>query len=243
MPRRRSRRRYRRRRNKKSNAIVMGGDKEVIKTGKAKYKSIVYRGIGIPSTYFTKLKYTVQYNAGSVGSPFIEYLFRMNSVFDPEFALGGGQPMYYDQITAMYRSYCVFGSGINLTFTQKTNTTEAAFIKCGVYPIETSNSASGVSEAIERDNCVYAQLGPNTGDQGIVNMNAFAKPYAVLGRGKFEKEDDTMCALVSSNPVQQCLWHVFLGTNDGLTSVNAYIEITLTYYVKFFDRIDVERST
>lgn len=220
--------------------VQVKGDKEVVNTGQAKKDSVVYRGIGIPNQFFTKLKYNQTFSI--TATPYLETLIRSNSVFDPVYALGGGQPMYLDEFAQLYNRYTVYASSITLTFIQRTAQTEASYVKVGVYPLVDTSTAGSVSEATERDNCIYAQLGPNTGDQGIVNMNAYGKIYKIAGRDKTEAGDDTMSATVTADPAISPLWHIFTGTLDGITDVNVYVDMTITYYVKFYDRLSVGRS-
>lgn len=227
-------------RRRKESIVQVRGDKEVVKTGQTREDTVVYRGIGIPNQFFTKLKYNQTFTVSTF--PYLETLIRSNSVFDPVFALGGGQPMYLDEFSLLYSRYTVYASSITLTFINRTNTTEAAFIKVGVYPLTDSSTSSTVAEATERDNCIYAQLGPNTGDQGIVTMNAYAKIYKIAGKDKSQSGDDTMSALVTADPAISPLWHIFVGTLDGITNVNVHIDMTITYYVKFYDRLNVSRS-
>lgn len=241
MPRRYRKKKYRRRYNKRKDHTQTKGDKEVINTGRPKRDVIMYKGIGIPNVFFTKLKYslTLQFNS----SAYQEALIRMNNINDPVYALGGGQPMYYDELAALYTYYTVYGASATITFINKTNTTEAAFTKVGIYPLNTSTTAASIGEATERDYCTYAQLGPNTGDQGIITMSSYAKPYQVIGRDKDEAGDDTMTGtFAGSGPVQEPLWHIFAGTLDLTTTANVYADCVFTFYVKAFDRIAVARS-
>jgi len=225
---------------KVQNVVHSSGDKEVTHTGKSKTDSVVYRGIGIPGVFYTKVKYSDTYSFTT--SPYQEHLMRMNSIFDPDYSFGGSQPMYYDELSLLYQNYVVLGCDISATFINKANTTEAAYAKVGIYPLGISTTASGLEHATERDNCTFAQLGPNTGDQGIISMNCYSKPYQVLGLNKSLAQDDTMSANFSANPSTDCLWHIFGGSLDGLTNVNIYIDIVITYYIKCYERNAIQRS-
>jgi len=241
MPRRYRKRKGRKRYNRRKNFAKTQADKEIVKTGRPKKDVILYKGIGIPNQFFTKLKYNVTFEMDLY--PYEEVLIRMNNINDPVYALGGGQPMYFDQLALLYSNYTVYGCSATLTFINKTNTTESAFTKVGIYPLNDSTTAANVAEATERDYCTYAQLGPNTGDQGIITMSSYAKPYQVVGRDKDEAGDDTMTGtFAGSGPVQEPLWHIFAGTIDGTANTNVYVDCTFVFYVKAFDRIRVASS-
>lgn len=236
MPRRRNRRRRRRRRQQ---VVRTKSDQEVVSTGKARQKALIYRGIGIPSIYCCKLKYSFTTNANS---SFSDLIVRGNGAYDPEVALGGGQPMYWDQLASLYQRYTALSSSIAVTFVNKSGSGEASFTKVGAYPIGTQTSPLTLQEATERDNCKYAQLGPNTGDQGIITLNHYAKATAVLGKARDENTDDVLSSDISTTPARPWYWHIFAGSLDATTAVNVYIDVTVTYYIKFYDRREVARS-
>lgn len=230
----------RKRKMKNKNKINLKGDKEVNKTGQARKQAVIYRGIGIPAEFYTKLKYaqTIAFNT----FPFQEHLFRLNSVFDPDWTGGGGQPMYLDEFSLLYSKYCVHACDIQLTFVNKTASTEAAYQKVGVYALADTNLSTSINQAIERDNCVFGQLGPNTGDQGILNMSMFGKINNFLGLPKDENNDNDISAYTSSDPNLVPYAHVWCGSLDNATVSNVYCTVTMTFYVKFFNRINVGRS-
>lgn len=220
--------------------ISTGGDKEVIKTGQIGKQSVVYRGIGLPAEFYTKLKYNVNLTFNTF--PYEEILFRMGSIFDPEFAFGGDKPMYTDQFFTLYRKFNVNACDIKMSFINKSATGETSYQRVGCYPLGQTAFATGIQEAVERDNGVYSTLGPNTGDQGIVNMSLYGKIHKLLGLPKDEAQDDSLSGTTSSNPTVGAYAHIYCGSLDGLTTSNVYCTVTLTYYVRFYDRIPVVRS-
>lgn len=239
MPRRKKN--YRRKNYRKKKTFVQNKEsKEITNTGKPKTSIILYKGIGIPSIYCCKLKYSehLSFTSGAYN----DFIIRGNGPYDPKFAAFGGQPMYWDQLTALYNRYTAISSSVAVTFVNKTSTGEASFTKVGIYPLGDSTTAMDINTATERDNCKYSQLGPNSGDQGIITIDHYAKATAILGKAKDENTDDILSADISSVPARQWFWHIFAGTLDQLTATNVYIDVTVTYYVKFFNRKEVSRS-
>lgn len=57
----------------------------------------------------------------AAGSP-STYGFRANSMYDPNYSGGGHQPMYYDQMSAIYTKYQVIASFIEVTLDQTDST-------------------------------------------------------------------------------------------------------------------------
>lgn len=238
MPRKRiTRNRKRNYRRKKKIYPYSNDDKEVIHTGKSTNQSVVYRGIGIPPVFYTKLKYNETF---AVSSIFGEYLMNGNSIYDPDRTGVGHQPMYADQFADLYRKYHVTACSINLSFINRTSTGDVGitpFGTVGVYALTSASASVDLTDATERDNCSYSAIGPSTGDQGIMNMSQYKRTSEVVGKNTLD--DDLIGATGNSgtNPALPWIWHIFYGSSDKSDSLQLYINVTLTYYVRFFDRI------
>lgn len=235
-PKRRRRRRVVKVANKSSE------DKEIIRTGRPNNRPLIYRGIGIPPIFMTKLKYN---ETVPVSSAFGEYLFNGNSIYDPNRTSTGHQPMYQDEFAALYRKYAVSASKIQVSFVNRKAAGEIGitpFGTVGVYPHTSSTTSVDLTDATERDNCTYASIGPNTGDQGIINMTQYSKTRQVVGKGI---DDDDLIGNTGNsgnNPALPWNWHLFYGSLDATDNLELYITVTITYYIKFFDRIKVGGS-
>lgn len=240
MPRTRTKNRRRYRRRTRNVKTTDKQDGEIMMTGKVNMRPVIYRGIGIPPAFYTKLKFN--YNQQFTGSPITDFIIRANGPFDPLFAIGGLQPMYYDEFAALYNRYCVLASEIQVSFVNGTSAGQAAYQKVCVYPIADSFGAANITVATERDNCKYAICGPSNGDQGVMNIRHYAKTTAVVGKAHSEAQDDVLSASVISLPSREWYWHVVAGTLDGITGQNIFMDITITYYIKFYDREDVGQS-
>lgn len=232
----------RRRRYQKKQMVMVRGkvDNEITNTGKTNMKPLLYRGIGIPPAFYTKIKFN--YDQLNNTSTLSDLVVRGNGAYDPLFAVGGLQPMYYDQLTALYERYCVLASEITATFVNQSNVGTGSFQKVGIYALTDSSGPANLSEATERDNCKYAHLGPANGDQGIITINHYAKTTDVVGKANSESQDDILSALNIAVPSRQWFWHVFAGTLDGSTNQSVHVDITVTYYIKFYDRFEVAQS-
>jgi len=78
---------------------------------------------GFPARKRLTLRYStfevLQYNAGA---QFAQLDFRANSLYDPEYAVGGHQPMGFDQWMKFYKNYTVLRSRIKIASSPSTNT-------------------------------------------------------------------------------------------------------------------------
>lgn len=96
----------------------------LITTGTNPSNHSVFRGIGFPDRLTANLVYSesiiLDPSAGTP-CPFSSYL--LTSLFDPQNALGGGQPTYHDQFSAVYSRYIVNGAKITVSFSMTQSTT------------------------------------------------------------------------------------------------------------------------
>ena len=100
-----------------------------------------FKGKGFPDRLTTNVVYSDSFildPSAVTPTPYKTYL--LTSGFDPDNALGGGQPTYWDQLAAVYSRYKVNGAKITATFSKSSTITanEGPYI-CG---IECSDSTS-----------------------------------------------------------------------------------------------------
>lgn len=239
MPRKRMNYRKRKRNYRKKSIYPRSNDdKEVIHTGKNNNKSVVYRGIGIPPVFYTKLKYNTTIQVNSI---FGEYLFNGNSLYDPDRTGIGHQPMYADQFAALYRKYFIIASTINLSFINRLSSGDIGltpFGTVGVYALTSLLSSVDLTDATERDNCSYSAIGPSTGDQGIMNMSQYKKTKEVTGKNNMDDDLIGLTGDFGTSPSLPWCWHIFYGSADASNNLELFVNVTITYYVKYFDRRD-----
>lgn len=196
----------------------------------------VVRGVSaFPDETMVKLKYTQIYNV-STGSNIDNVQYRGNGPFDPEVAVGGGQPPMYDTYTSMYYRYDCRGCRIKATLLPTTNTVAASSIVWGIIPTNDSSYSYTLGDIIEQPlskwktaNALYG-AGRN---QTIVHYMSTQK---MKGLRKGQLNDDTYHADTSSTPISQWYWDVLVSSADEATVPICNIVVELTYYVRFYNR-------
>lgn len=91
-------------------------------TGKIGQLAKVRLGTGFPSRVATVHKFCNVANVTSgVAGAFFAFSYSCNGLFSPSLSLGigGQQPMYFDQFTALYNHYAVTGARLKLTVTPR----------------------------------------------------------------------------------------------------------------------------
>lgn len=80
-------------------------------------RTLVHRGIGFPDNFKTNLVYADSIVlTPSVGTPTPSKGYRLTSLYDPDIALGGGQPYWFDQLMAVYSRFKVLGAKMTCIF-------------------------------------------------------------------------------------------------------------------------------
>lgn len=81
-------------------------------------------------------------------------IFRLNSIFDPQWSLGGHQPMFTDNWALLYSYYRVIGFKYDIKFTPALNTNDEADLK-GVHTGANDGYPYYITNRIQRDRHIY----------------------------------------------------------------------------------------
>ncbi|WP_445772381.1 hypothetical protein [Rheinheimera sp.] len=155
------------------------------------------------------LKMVHKYNAiphllaQSTSGPVLE-LFLCNGMFDPEVALGGHQPFYFDQLSAIYNHFTVLSSVCRATFMIDESSAYVGGATCGIYLeddstggpttfIAMSEQASAVTKAVaDNDKVTITKYwnarqayGGNTMDDNLLRGDVATDPQETMAFGVF----------------------------------------------------------
>lgn len=214
------------------------------KYGRRKYKRRMGRmvraprmGTGIAPAVFAKLKYVETYS-GNTGSAPYQVNYRGNSLFDPNVAIGGHQPLYFDQYMALYGKYLVLGSSMKLTVTNGSNT---AALQCVLWPNTDVTVLATVSEVLEQTKASTMRTIP-LGQSLAYSTKRYAKTSTVLGLSKVQLGEEELSGTSSANPANEWFWSILFSSIDGSSTVSVAYCVEITYYVKFYDRLFQNQS-
>lgn len=191
--------------------------------------TVVIRGPNIlPDRVFVKLPYRtyVNLNAGTVE----DYIWRANSIFDPDFTGTGHQPRGRDEWSALYKSYRVHGVAYDCTFVNYSSTDGAT--AC-VLPLEDSGSFTDITDARETRYCNSRVLSIKGGADKC-RMKGYVSIKKMLGLKSLSAEEGAQ-ASTGSNPTQQVFLHTMLGPLGGAATVSGFLDVKLTYFVEYFE--------
>jgi len=215
--------------NRKNNGRNYGGTK------KGKYQKAVFtrmRGAGFADTLFVQLNYVESLNLSN-GSPRIQYTFRGNSLFDPDYTGTGHQPMYFDQYAAIYQRYRVLGSSIRVDCINAQGLSACYFI---MFPNTEIATLTSIPLALEQSRARAANIMPIAGGGPAARYQQYCSTRKACGLTKGEFYDDTYSSTVGNNPNQIWYWNLFWETTDSSSDVTVNAIVKLVYYVQFYDK-------
>jgi hypothetical protein len=167
------------------------------------------------------------------------YVWRGNSVFDPDFTSSGGQPTNYDDWAGMYNQYRVWGSTFSVKPITTLSGTEPTLYAVGPRHISSSitfaSQSDFISEPYVKANAtsIYRSGAPDS--HFFCSMST--PKFQGLTHDEFKGRDD-LTALVSANPTEVWFWHWSVTNIDPTVTSEIGGLVEIVYDVEFFDRVD-----
>jgi hypothetical protein len=164
------------------------------------------------------------------------YQYSGNSCFDPNFTGTGGQPTYFDQLSALYLRYRVYSSAIVAKF-YSTTTAQTTYADVCVVPVNTTQAGVALQNIMNMPRAKFTTLSnviPKT-------LTHVATASEILGVKDVEGAD-RLQALISASPAEQWLWCVAAQSYDAATACTINVDVRVSYDVEFFDRVEQVQS-
>lgn len=197
-------------------------------------------GTIVSDRVITKLRYNHNFSVTTISGVPRLTVYRLNSVYDPEYATGGAQPLGFDQWATLFSRYKVYGSKLTLKFHNMNAGVGGLARICLVPTLQAAAlTASDIAEAIEQP---YAK---NTIQGWYIpaKLSSYMSVEKILGLNKKTVEIDTgFSALVTDNPGNEAFWHIYVQSADPAVVATYWLTVTITYYVEFYDRRPLDRS-
>lgn len=191
-----------------------------------------------PQAYRAKLRYAVSEQLTGALTTGTSYLFRANSLFDPDVRAGGHQPRGFDELMAAYDHYVVTGAKITVLV----NNNQSTPIMAGIYLSDNNTYVAGSTELMERPGATFK----TTGDQAAAktlrlskNFNTasfFHRSYSAL------TADAELKGSAATDPNEMAYFGIFLAAQDGLTTANASVSIVIDYTATFVEPSQISIS-
>lgn len=200
--------------------------------------------LGFPKSKLTKLRYVDQIllNPSTAGSIATNY-FRANSAYDPDFTLGGHQPLFYDQFAVAYDHYTVLGSKI--TVKPMPSSTTSPVGTWGIYLDDQSvNEYTTVPALIESNQS--GGTWKNVSPAAYTTRSSLSKTFSTskffhVNKGALNA-GTRFVAGIGSNPTEDALFCLWYGAPPAAGGVSMYFMVQIDYIVRFSEPKYVAQS-
>lgn len=190
----------------------------------------------IPTRCFTRLKY-VDTGSFSCGPGTLTSLYQFQtSMFDPRYSIGGHQPLFFDQYSAMYKSYIVYGMKYKISFISQFDYGASVYVVYRSDPVLDTNEETILEKSNRTVVRGYQQKGPFY-TKGYVSV---ASVFGV--KRNVVRTDDRFKALISASPENVVYITPYIRQYHPTLSKDTVVHVELTYYCEFLDRVDVAGS-
>lgn len=193
-------------------------------------------GQGFPKKMTITHKYFDSFNMTNVGGGTTNYFFSCNSLFDPNFTGAGHQPLYFDQMAAIYNHYTVIGSKIRVTIGAPTATNTNEIVVLWIND-DTSVTPS-LTALVEQSSANYTILNFANVDTHTLTKKWSAKKTfggSVLG-------NDNLQGTVSSSPTEQSFFQISIFPQDLLSSQAFNVQAHIEYIAVWEELKDIAGS-
>jgi len=200
-------------------------------------RSMVNLGKGFPKKITFTHTYMDNDSLASTVGVFAKLNYSCNSMYDPNRTFAGHQPMYFDQLSALYDHYCVVSSHITVKVLPGTAALNA--FACGVFvnddSITTPSTFTGANEN-SLSNYKYVPAGATTAFTLKKSWNA-AKYF-----GKNPLANTELQGTQSTSPTEESFFTVYIQSLDLISTTSAFIETTIVYTAVWKELKDIAGS-
>lgn len=216
--------------------------RRIMRRPKSRIPKVLSLGNQFPARVRCHLPYVVTFDNTAGVSPPYEWVFRGNSIRDPDQSGTGHRPRGTAQFQAIYNNYRVYACKFEANIQSSDNAALSApyvylFTNRSDTPI--SNSYNTNSQFQEIDKMQFKMLGALNTGKGTYVLKSTKTSKSQLGANNDPGESS---ALITADPIQQWYWHLIWNSPDNATSVKCMTTIRLTYYVEFFNQTQYSAS-
>lgn len=199
--------------------------------------------------YTTRLKYCQTFLLQTQASPLAtfgtEQSIRLNSLFDPDFSLGGHQPYGYDQLTPFYGRYVVTRALVEILVSDPSSDGIVLGMQVKSATSVHTVANSTIDEVSERQACVTKWI--NDSGSQLVSYTMDLPIYQILGFSNQQQllADRFNCgASTSGNPnsTRSAFLSIALANARGNNLQTANVQVRISFDCQFYERLTLGQS-
>lgn len=191
---------------------------------------------GMPDSYVTTLEYSDIVKLTNASAPYGAYVYRGNSLYDPDYVIGGHQPLYFDQLMQIYTKYKVVSAQVRVV---------------SVSPVASYLTITPATDPLVANTNTpqYAELPRSVvgavGTGNVIPSRPLTARYntqGVLGLTSAQLSDSDYSGTVSTNPSQ--LWYINITSvsTDITANASVSVHVRISYKAIFYDRVVMSPS-
>jgi hypothetical protein len=199
------------------------------------YNQVTYNSTHVqafPDRYVTTLVYEDTESITSTNN-YASYIYRGNSVYDPDYSGAGHQPTGFDNLAALYARYRVLSSDIVVSALNNIGTTPAVAVIVPNTEILTYTNANEFKESLRARKTTAIPVA----GYGTRTVRHRCSSGAILGLNMTETFNEGTASAINTNPAHIWYWNV-VAVNMLTVGVNLTIDVRIKYRVEFFDKIN-----
>lgn len=176
-------------------------------------RGVPKKTIGLPKQLRMSHRYVENILTASGAGTLSTYLFSCNGLFDPNFSGTGHQPMYFDQMSALYNHYTCLGSKCSVYARIVGNTVPDALV--GMYiDDDTTVTPTNSNGCSEQTTAVFAQINSAPAKPAFFSRIWNAKEAF----GGDIMDNDNLTGSSAANPTEQ-QWYVLFAQDANFAGV------------------------
>lgn len=189
--------------------------------------------LGFPKKLEVVHKYVDTIQRSSTAAVPATLLMSCNGMFDPNITITGHQPLYFDQLAAIYNHYTVFASRIRITIT---NPTLASYVSLSVD--DDTSVPTTIVDQIEQSTGTGRLAIPTPAPPTVLTQSWRAKDF--FGGDIFD--NDNLQGTVAANPTEQSYYSFQAVETNFITNVTYSLLIEVTYHAVWDELKTVAQS-
>jgi len=198
----------------------------------------VRQGKGFPDKINQTLRYFDYSTPTAAATTVTGTWWRANGIFDPQVAIGGHQPLGFDQLMAVYDHWIVKQARIKVTFTYRDEEVQTVHpIVCGIY--DDDDAVNTLSYSALAEGCDRTKVDTLTTNNDKVVL--YSKWTNTKTFGPATQSDPSQRGSSSADPTETHNWFVWF-YNLGNTSHIMNIVYDIEYNCDFFELRDLAGS-
>lgn len=197
-------------------------------------------GKGLPKTAVVTHRYVATCDLVNALGATAYCSYRCNGMFDPEVALGGHQPLYFDQMSALYHHYTVIGAKINIKLSGSSNALDNVPVAVCLQQHPGATPVAFDPMVAAEQNYAKIKVLSTDGSGGTLQLNSkwsAKKTFkgSILG-------NDELKGSPTTDPVEQSYWTVSSRPIDITTATAQLFVVTIDYIAVWRELKQVPQS-